>query len=101
MLLSQFIIMNLLALTFCLIGWQTLGVEGQVHPASTSINNTEEQEPLILTTSAMDSYNNSPLLVLKKYPSQRSISPSAFSFSTAIESSVLVPDSFIQPTNSY
>jgi len=66
---------------------KTLGVEGQVHPASTSINNTEEQEPLILTTSAMDSYNNSPLLVLKKYPSQRSISPSAFSFSTAIESS--------------
>ena len=70
--------------------WQSLGVESQVHPAPTTMNLSNEQEPLILNTSSADLSPNSPLQVPKRYPSQRSISPSAFSFSIAVESSVII-----------
>lgn len=68
------------------IGRKGLGVESQVHPVPVLINNTEDQEPLILDTSAIE-LSNSPLSVPKKHTLQRPISPCAFSFPTAVESS--------------
>ena len=59
-----------------------------MHPVPVLINNTEDQEPLILDTSAIE-LSNSPLSVPKKHTLQRPISPCAFSFPTAVESSVI------------